>query len=122
MIRIDACGVIFRGRHRMYTAGNTEPSLFTIERGDAVPSLEMHDRDALIRSLRINIDGKMLAAECGERSLLHAARDFLERIGTADGGKIFIEKLVRSRQRGFRLAGFFHFVGCRPWFFVSDNG
>src|SRR5439155_15649628 len=96
-IRIDACGVIFRGRHRMYTAGNTEPSLFTIERCDAVPSLEMHDRDALIRSLRINIDGKMLAAECCERSLLHAARDFLERIGTADGGKIFIEKLVRSR-------------------------
>ena len=50
-IRIDPCGVIFRRRHRMHTTGNTEPALFPIERGDAVPALEMHDRDALIRSL-----------------------------------------------------------------------
>jgi len=42
-----------------------------------------------------------------ERSLLHAAGDFLERNGPADGGEIFIENLVRSRQRGFCLAGFF---------------
>jgi len=33
----------------------------------------------------------MLAAECGNRSLLHAARDFLERIGPADGGEILVE-------------------------------
>src|SRR5438034_868938 len=64
----------------------------------------------------------MLAAECGERSLLHAAGDFLERNGPADGGEIFIEKLVRSRQRGFCLVGFFPFAACRPGFFVCDDG
>ena len=121
-IRIDVCGVIFCRRHRMHAAGNAEPSLFPIEHGDTVPSLEMHDRGSLVRSLRINIDGKMLAAESSERSLLHAACDFLERIGTADGGEIFIEKLVRNRQRGFGLAGFSPFVGCRPRFFVIDDG
>src|SRR5213082_362840 len=64
----------------------------------------------------------MLAAECGERSLLHAAGDFLERNRPADGGEIFIEKLVRRRQRGFGLAGFFLFAACRPWFVVCDDG
>src|SRR5882762_3404274 len=80
-IRIDACGGVFRRRHHMHTPGNTEPPLFPIKTSEAVSALEMHDRESLVRSLRINIDGKMLAAECGNRSLLHAARDFLERIG-----------------------------------------
>jgi len=64
----------------------------------------------------------MLAAECGERSLLHAAGDFLERNGPAMAAKIFIENLVRSRQRGFCLAGFFPFAACRLEFFVCDDG
>src|SRR5712692_10485472 len=74
-IRIDACGVIFRCRHRMHAPGNTEPTLFPIERGDAISSLEMHHRDPLVRSLRINFDRKMLPPECVKCSLLHAARD-----------------------------------------------
>jgi len=57
-----------------------------------------------------------------ERSLLHAARDFLERIDAADGGEIFSEKLVRARQHSFCLAGFFPFIGCRPGLFVSEDG
>src|SRR5882762_6742003 len=78
--RSEACGGVFRRRHHMHTPGNTEPPLFPIKTSEAVSALEMHDRESLVRSLRINIDGKMLAAECGNRSLLHAARDFLERI------------------------------------------
>ena len=49
----------------------------------------------------------MLAAKCGESALLHAARDFLERISAADGGKVFVEKLVCSRQRRFFAARLF---------------
>src|SRR5258707_495838 len=96
-IRIDSRSVIFRCRHPMHTPGNTEPSPFPIKRRDAVPALQMHDRDPLVRSLRIYIGRKMLPAEGGERSLLHAACDFLQRIRAADGRKIFVQKLVRSR-------------------------
>ena len=90
-IGIDACGGVFHCRHRVHTPGNTEPPLFPIKTSETVSALEMHDRKPLVRSLRINIDGKMLAAEYSDRSLLHAARDFLERIRPADGGEIFVE-------------------------------
>src|SRR5258708_1236113 len=101
---MDGGGGVFRCRHSMQPPRNAEPSLFAVKGGDAVPALKMHDRDALVRSFRINIDGKMLATECSKRSLLHAARYFLERIGPSDGGEIFIEKLVRTRECGFCLA------------------
>ncbi len=81
----------------MHTPGNAEPSLFPIKRGHAIPALEMHDRNALVWSLRINLDGEMLAAECGERSLLHAARDFLQRLAASDRAEILVEKLVSTR-------------------------
>src|SRR5258708_29627741 len=93
----------------MHSPRNAEPSLFAVKGGDAVPALEMHDRNPLVRSLRINIDGKMLAAECSKRSLLHAARDLLERFGPSDDGEIFVEKLLRTRQCGFCLAALFPF-------------
>src|SRR5712664_4815451 len=110
-IGIDARGGVFRCRHHMHTPGNAEPSLFPIKSSDAVSALKMHDRDPLVRSLRIDIYGKMLAAERSKRSLLHAARDLLERFGPPDDGEIFVEKLLRTRQCGFCLAGLFAFFG-----------
>src|SRR5213593_3697369 len=89
-IRIHVRSVIFRRRHHVHTPGNAEPSLFPVKRRDAVSALQVHDGHALVRSLRINLGWKMLPAEYCKRSLLHAARDSLERFAAANSSEIFV--------------------------------
>src|SRR5260370_35787112 len=82
----------------------------------------MHDGDPLVGSLGVNLDGKVLAAECTERSLLYAARDFLDRSRATGGGEIFVKKMVRCRHRSFFISGLFPLHTRRPEFLVSDDG
>src|SRR5205823_781853 len=89
-IRIDARGGVFRRRHHMDASRHAEPTLFPVKRADAVSILQAHDRYALVRSLRINLGWKMLAAKYTKRSLLHAACDFLKRLAPADSHKILV--------------------------------
>src|SRR6266446_6078213 len=121
-IGIDARRVVFCRRHHVHTPGNTEPSLLSIKRSDALPALKMHDGYPFVGSLSIDLYRKVLTAECAESSLLHAARDFLDRSRAANSGKIFVEKLVRHRHRGFFLTELFPFDGRRLGLFVDDDG
>src|SRR5216683_5068437 len=120
-IGIDARRVVFRRRHHVHAPRNAEPSLLSIKRSDALPALKMHDGYPFVGSLGIDLDRKVLTAECAESSLLHAARDFLDRSRAANSGKIFVEKLVRRGHRGFLLARIFPFDGRKLGSFVDDD-
>src|SRR5580704_4633312 len=81
------------------------PTDLSVERGDAVAVGKVHDRIAFVWRFSEDLDRDMAVAGHCECALLDAARNFLERSGAADGGKIFVEELVCRGQSGFFLAG-----------------
>src|SRR5260370_36814413 len=104
-VGVGARGCILGGSHHVHAPGNTQAALLAIEGSDTVSVREVHDRQAFLGSLGINVDGEMLAAKSGESSFLNAAGDFLERVGAADGADEFVEELIGRRKDGSGLAG-----------------
>ena len=89
----------------MHAPWNAQPALLAIKGSDTIAVRKMHDRQAFLGSLGVDVDREMLAAEGYQGSFLNAAGDFLQRIGPADGGDIFVEELIRWRKDGFRFSG-----------------
>src|SRR5579864_841556 len=105
-IGVDAGGGIFCRGHHVYASRNAQPALLAVESGDAIAVREMHDGNAFIGGLGVDVDWEVLAAKGCERAFLYAAGDFLQGIRATNGGEVFVEELLCWRKDGFGLTDF----------------
>src|SRR5207248_9982162 len=97
-VSVDARRGIFGCGHPVHASRHAEPAPLTVEGRDAVAIREMHDREAFVGGLGIDVDREMLAAKGGEGSFFDAAGDFLESCRSADGADVLLEELLGRRK------------------------
>ena len=81
----------------------------------------MHDREAFVGGLGINVNREMLAAERSEDPFFHSAGDLLQSFGSANGADVFVEKLIGWRQNRFGFTGLGGFCRFSPRLFGRDH-
>ena len=89
-----------------------------VERRAGVAARHVHDRDALVRRLGVHIHRRLHLAR-GQRTLLHAARYFLNRVLAAERFDVFVNELIGLRQILGRHSRHF---GRRFRFRLEDHG
>ena len=100
-LRVNAGGLPLARVHRVDAARRGQPAGLAVEGGDAFAKRGMRDRETFLGTFGIDFDRILLAASV-DSSLLNACFDFVEGVGAAGCGQVFVENLIRGRQTFLR--------------------